>query len=164
MAKANLTAARLRELLHYCPETGIFTNCAPRKKIRVGEVAGTIDKASGYVILGIDRRHHYGHRLAFLYVTGTWPSQLIDHRDGDRSNNRWTNLRDEPRSINQQNMRGAAAGSASGLIGAFKKRNRWESRIRVGAKTIRLGTFATARAAHDAYVVAKREHHPGCTI
>lgn len=164
MAKTDLTAQRLRELLNYDPETGVFTNRAPRKKIRVGEAAGTLDKSTGYIVLCIDRRHYYGHRLAFLYVTGRWPVQLVDHKDGARTNNRWGNLRDEPRSINQQNMRHAMPGTASGLLGAFKKRARWESRIRIGEKIIRLGTFATARAAHEAYIVAKREHHPGCTI
>lgn len=159
-----LTAERLQELVHYDPTTGIFTHRAPRKKIRVGEIAGTVDKASGYVILCIDRRHHYGHRLAFLYMTGEWPKQMVDHRDGNRANNVFDNLRDAPRLINQQNLRHATAVSSSGLLGAYRKRNKWESRIRHCGQVIRLGVFATAEQAHDAYLRAKRELHDGCTI
>lgn len=159
-----LTAERLKQLVHYDPDTGVFTHIAPRKKIRVGEQAGGIDPGSGYVVLCIDRKRHYAHRLAFLYMNGKWPAQLVDHRDGNRSNNAFSNLRDAPRLINQQNMRRAACTSSSGLIGAFKKRDRWESRIRVAGTIIRLGVFGTAEEAHAAYVAAKRVHHPGCTI
>lgn len=162
--RSELTAERLKELLHYDQETGVFTHRAPRKKIRVGEVAGTTDKISGYVILCIDCRHYYGHRLAFLYMTGNWPKLLVDHIDGNRANNRFANLRDAPRLINQQNMRKATACSSSGLLGAYKKRDKWESRIRHKGKVIRLGVFSSACDAHAAYVAAKRQFHEGCTI
>lgn len=164
MAKADLTAARVRELLHYDPATGVFTNRAPRKKVRVGEVAGTVDGSTGYVKLRIDRRNYYGHRVAFLHATGEWPKQIVDHINGVRTDNRWTNLRDAPRVINQQNQRRAAGASASGLLGAHKKRDGWSSQIVVNGQMVKLGVFKTAEAAHDAYVRAKRELHEGCTI
>lgn len=159
-----LTAERLRKLVCYDPATGHFTNVAPRKKVRVGERAGTIDKESGYVVLCIDRKRHYGHRLAFLYMTGEWPRFLVDHKNGIRSNNAFENLRDAPRVINQQNMRSASKASSSGLLGAFRKRNKWESRIKVMGETIRLGIFKTPEKAHAAYIAAKRTYHAGCTI
>ena len=65
-----ITAERLRELLHYDPVTGIFTNIAPRKKIVVGSVAGSLDQESGYWMIGLERRRYYAHRLAWLYMTG----------------------------------------------------------------------------------------------
>jgi HNH endonuclease/AP2 domain len=159
-----ITAKRLRQLVSYDPLTGVFTNIAPRKKVVVGTVAGTIDQDSGYVCLTLDRRRYYGHRLAFLYVHGTWPSLHVDHEDGLRSNNVFTNLRDRSRRFNQQNMRRAMSTNASGLLGAMKKRDRWTSQIRAQGRVIRLGTFGTAQAAHQAYVVAKRRLHEGCTI
>ncbi len=64
-----LTQERLKELLHYCPETGVFTHISPRSGIRVGEVAGTKSKTC-YVGLKIDGKIHKAHRLAFLYMTG----------------------------------------------------------------------------------------------
>lgn len=162
--KTKLTAERLRELLHYDPATGFFTNSARRKKVRVGERAGYFDPSTGYIVLCIDRAHYYGHRLALLYMTGSWPVDMVDHRDGDRTNNVFTNLRDATRLLNQQNMRRASVCSSSGLLGAYRKRERWESKIRVDGSVIHLGVFGTAEEAHVAYVAAKRKHHPGCTI
>lgn len=164
MAKTDLTAARLRELLDYNPDTGIFTNRAPRKKIRVGEVAGSFDRSHGYIVLSVDCQKHYGHRLAFLYMTGRWPEFVVDHMNGNRSDNRWSNLRDATRLVNQQNMRSASTASSSGLLGAFKKRAKWTSNIRFKGGLVRLGSFNTASEAHAAYVAAKRKLHEGCTI
>lgn len=159
-----ITAERLRELIHYDPLTGVFTNIAPRKKIVVGSLAGGVDSDTGYWVIGLDRRRYYGHRLAWLYMTGEWPTQLIDHKDGVRLNNAFPSLRDASRAINQQNMRNPMPGTASGLLGAFKKRNKWSSNVRAFGKIIRLGTFETAEEAHLAYIEAKRIHQPGCTI
>lgn len=159
-----LTASRLREVVHYDPATGLFTNRAPRKKIRVGDLAGTVDVESGYVALGIDRKRHYGHRLAFLYMTGAFPVGQADHINGDRSDNRWANLRDVPRQTNQQNKRKASISSTCKLLGAYRKRDKWESKIRTPEGVVRLGVFDTAQAAHDAYILAKRKFHAGCTI
>ncbi|UXZ44493.1 HNH endonuclease signature motif containing protein [Pseudomonas soli] len=164
MRDDQITARRLRELLHYDPATGIFTNIAPRKKVVVGSVAGSLDASTGYWMIGLDRRRYYAHRLAWLYMTGEWPAQLIDHLDGDRTNNVFANLRDAERAINQQNMRRPLPGTASGLLGAFKKRNKWTSNVRAFGQIIRLGTFDTAEEAHAAYLQAKRKYQPGCTI
>lgn len=159
-----LTAERLRHLVKYDPDTGLFTNISPRKKIVVGSLAGTFDKSNGYICLCVDRQRVYGHRLAYLYMTGEWPDGLIDHINGVRTDNRWANIRLGSRELNQQNMRKANKTSASGLIGAFKKRNKWESKIKVHGIAIGLGSFDTAEQAHHAYVQAKRLHHAGCTI
>ncbi len=160
-----LTADRLREVVTYDPTTGAFRNACSRKKVRIGEIAGTVDKSVGYIVLCIDRRRYYGHRLAFLYMTGRWPDECVDHINGDRIDNRWANLRSVSRSINQQNMRRAMHGSSSGLLGAHRKRGRWSSQIRtVDGQLMRLGTFDTAEEAHVAYVTAKRKLHEGCAL
>ena len=159
-----LTAERLKQLVSYDPETGVFTNSTPRKKVRVGEVAGALDKSNGYIKLTIDRRHYFAHRLAFLFVTGAWPTGIVDHINGNKTDNKLANLRQGSRELNQQNMRKANNASSSGLLGAFKKRDKWESKIKVHGKVIRLGAFDTAEQAHHAYVQAKRQHHAGCTI
>ena len=161
---SQITAERLRELLHYDPTTGIFTNVSPRKKIVVGSIAGGLDHGSGYWMIGLDRRRYYAHRLAWLYMTGEWPEQMIDHLDGNRANNVFVNLRDAERAINQQNVRRPLPNTASGLLGAFKKRNKWTSNVRAFGQVIRLGSFDTAEEAHAAYLQAKRKYQPGCTI
>lgn len=86
-----LTVERLRELLDYDPETGVFRWKEPRRKCRVGEVAGSLRK-DGYVKIQVDGRFYQAHRLAWLCVYGVWPS-AIDHIDGNRANNAIANLR-----------------------------------------------------------------------
>lgn len=159
-----LTYQRLKELVSYNPETGIFTNISPRKKIRVGEVAGALDKSNGYIKLTIDKRHYYAHRLAFMFMTEGMPDDVVDHINGDRIDNRWCNLRNASRSLNQQNQRFAPKHGKSGLMGAHQKRSKWSSHIYVSGKKIGLGVFDTAESAHDAYIQAKRKMHEGCTI
>lgn len=166
MAAADLTAARLRELLSYDPDTGTFRWRYSRQKAKAGSVAGSLHRTAGYILIGIDGHHHYAHRLAWLYTTGGWPSNTIDHIDGDRKNNRWSNLRDVPHSVNVENVRKPRRHSASQLLGArqCKKSGRWDSHITINKRLIYLGSFATAREAHEAYLAAKRERHAGCTI
>ena len=164
MAAPILTQARLRELLHYDPETGAFMwRTTGYGRPPLGAEAGTIDKQSGYRCICVGGRK-YAHRLAFMYMTGNWPRHLVDHINGNRADNRWCNLRDMPRIINQQNRRSASSGSASGLLGAHKKRDRWSSQIKAKGVMHKLGVFATAEEAHAAYVEAKRRLHAGCTI
>lgn len=164
MAAADLTAARLRELLSYDPDTGIFTWRKSGKGRNTGVPAGCFDKSNGYVAIYIDYQKNYAHRLAWLYANGCWPDGEIDHRDGVRTNNRLMNLRVVTRVVNMQNRRTANSVSASGLLGAYRKRDRWVSHLRVNGAIVRLGSFPTAEAAHAAYVAAKRLHHAGCTI
>lgn len=165
MAKADLTAARLRELLHYDPQTGVFMwRTTGKGRPDIGSHAGNVDRGLGYRLICVDYHRRYAHRLAFLYMNGGWPDGLVDHINGDRADNRRANLRVGDRRLNQENMRRAAKGSASGLIGAHKKRDRWSAQIQTHGKLIKLGVFATAQQAHEAYVAAKRKFHRGCTI
>lgn len=159
-----LTQERLKELLHYDPETGLFKNIAPRKKVKPNSIAGHLDPSIGYVGITIDKRKYYAHRLAFLYMTGSFPKNIVDHVDGDGANNKWKNLRDVSRTINQQNIKRASKISSTGLLGAYKKRNKFCSAIKVNKIIVRLGSFDTALESHIAYVNAKRKYHEGCTI
>lgn len=100
MADIDLTAARLRQLLRYDPTTGAFVRLQDSfagefgnvKMASAGDIAGCL-MANGYIAISVDGTAYLGHRLAWLHETGAWPEDLIDHRDGVRSNNRWLNLR-----------------------------------------------------------------------
>lgn len=164
MAKADLTAARLRELLHYDPETGVFrVKTRFNRKQPVGTISGS-DTKRGYRKHKLDGGTYLAHRLAWLYVTGRWPEYTIDHIDCDGYNNRFLNLRDVPQNVNAENQRKAKRVSASGLIGAFSRRTRWVAQIRVRGRLIYLGSYDAPEDAHAAYVAAKREHHEGNTL
>lgn len=160
--KYELTAARLRELLHYDTETGVFTHIATkRQRVIAGNVAGSTAQ-NGYRKHRIDGGTYSGHRLAWLYVHGEWPKRWIDHINGDRSDNRIANLRDVSALVNRQNMR--VATGAVGLLGVSRHHRQYRAEIGHNYKNIVLGTFDTPEEAHAAYVQAKRRLHAGCTL
>lgn len=163
-----LTQARLRDVLSYDKKTGIFRwLVAPNGRITVGQIAGS-QNADGYMQIKVDCVLYRAHRLAWLWVTGRWPIEEVDHENGMSGDNRWKNLREATRTVNAQNLRAARANNKSaGLIGVSRRNKTvggFQARIRVDGKEKRLGTFSTAEKAHAAYVVAKRQYHVGCTL
>ena len=166
MAKTNISAEELRALLHYAPETGIFTWLVDRRSIKLaGKRAGNRDNQSGYRSVWVAGKGYAEHRLAWFYVYGSWPTGDIDHINGVGDDNRIANLRDTTTAQNCQNQRRSRSNSASKLIGAKKFRTgQWQSAIKVDGKQIHLGTFESQEAAHEAYVAAKRLHHPFNTL
>jgi hypothetical protein len=171
MAKADLTAARLRELLNYDPDTGLFTwriniGCGHRRaqiKRRIGDLAGYAN-TYGYVMIGIEGREYRAHRLAWLYMTGEWPGGLIDHDNREKADNRWVNLREADKSLNAQNVLRAWSSSRTGLQGVSYQANGYFARIRLRGKVTYLGRFKSADEAHAAYLAAKRCLHEGVTV
>jgi hypothetical protein len=150
-----LTSERLREILHYDQETGVFTWLGKRLGAPKDKPAGTTIDAAGYRGIVIDRRRYLSHRLAWLYMTGEWPCNQIDHRDLDPSNNRWCNLREATNSQNHANI-AIMCSNTSGLKGAFwhKHQRKWTAAIRCKRKLYNLGYFSTAEEAHSAYIEA----------
>jgi hypothetical protein len=158
MAKADLTAQRLRELLDYNPETGLLTRLVPPKR-----VTGSPSKR-GYIELFLLGSKFRAHRLAFLYMTGDWPRYEVDHIDGNKGDNRWANLRDVPKKTNQENRRIATKSNKLGILGVCCTRGRYMASIQENGKKRTLGRFPTAEEAYAAYLDAKRLLHPGNTL
>lgn len=159
----SVSVERLRELFSYDAETGIVSRRIAHFGRPAGAAVGTINK-QGYIVASVDSRLLYVHRLAWALQTGSWPTAEIDHRDGQKANNRWGNLRDVGRLANCQNRRTADRDSGTGLLGAFRAGSKFESKIRARGVLHRLGRFNTAAEAHAAYVDAKRALHEGCTL
>jgi len=162
--KSNLTAERLREVLHYDPETGLFYRKIDDRRWKAGSQCGSIHKSIGYVYITIDGFSNTGHRFAWLHFHGAWPEGDIDHIDGNRSNNRISNLRDVSHQTNMQNRKTAQKDNSTGFLGVSPRRGGYRATIKVGKKQIYLGHFQTPEEAHHAFLVAKRLHHDGCTI
>ena len=162
MATNILTQARLKELLHYDPATGVFTNARQRGQRGVlGAVAGSPNGARGYIRIKINGAKYFAHRLAWLHEYGALPATQIDHIDRNPANNKISNLRVATSSENMQNT-GLRCDNISGYKGVTRhtQENKWRARITINRKQYCLGLFDDAIAANTAYLAAARKLHP----
>lgn len=157
---SNLTVERVRQLLDYDPKTGRLVNRVSRGAAKAGKPAGGY-ALNGYRAVAVDGKRYFEHRLAWLYVHGVWPTGDIDHINGDRSDNRLSNIRDVPKKVNCQNLGGPKSHNQIGFLGVRRMRNKFQARIVLDGKTSYLGTFATPEQAANAYVAAKLRLHAG---
>lgn len=164
--KKHLTQERLKEVLDYNSETGVFIWKIYSGRIKAGYVAGNINKR-GYATIGIDGEIYRSHRLAWFYVYGKWPDDQIDHINGQRSDNRISNLRDVTNQVNAQNLKRATrVKTSTDYLGVYKTTNikPWRAQIDIDKKTRHIGYYKTPEEANEAYLKAKRMLHVGCTI
>lgn len=154
---------KLVRILRYDAQSGEFTwlvSMPPRG--RIGQIAGA-NTGHGYCRIRINGVQYYGHRLAWFYTYGRWPTAGIDHIDGNGMNNRLANLREATQAENMQNLPRSNA-NTSGIAGAswFEARGVWQSGIKINGKRRSLGYFSTAEEAGAAYAEAKRKWHTFC--
>ncbi len=159
-----ITQGRLKELLHYCPGLGLFwwkqRNSGSRSDLAfngrdAGRIAGCKSR-DGYAALRLDGRHYLAHRLAWLYMTGEWPKDQVDHRNGWKLDNAWDNLREANHSQNMSNRPGWGRYPK----GVMRDRSgRFRAAVRKDGRREYLGTFDTPEEAHAAYVARARELH-----
>jgi hypothetical protein len=152
-----ITHARLQELLEYDSETGEFHwKKRMSRSVKAGDIAGHTD-GDGYRLISIEGQTYRAHQLAWLYRTGEWCSAVIDHRDGNPSNNRWHNLRGATVSQNNANRR-LHRNNKCGYKGVVENKwGRFWATIQKHGRRLHLGTFATAEEAHAAYMEAARK-------
>jgi len=158
-----ITRDELRESIGYDPETGKFTWLIDNSRTPKGSPAGAYDPR-GYLRIQVKRRRYQAHRLAWLLMKGCWPDGEVDHIDGQKSNNAFSNLRVLTSAQNHQNIRRPRRDNIIGFLGVSKSGNRYRARIRVDGKTVNIGTFKTPSDAHAAYVEAKRRVHEFSTL
>lgn len=154
-----LTQEYLKECLDYCPHTGLFAwKKRPKQHFErmpdwqgwnnryPGKLAGAVQdmKAcrTNYILICISDKLHKAHRLAWLYMHGTYPDNNIDHINGDGTDNRIVNLRDVTNAENHRNQR-RPINNSSGTIGVcwHSYRKAWSSRINLNGKRVNLGYF-----------------------
>jgi HNH endonuclease/AP2 domain-containing protein len=161
-----LTAERLRSILDYDPDTGIFRwRWDPAKKPNINsrdtkrEVAGSVGRRR-YRSIKTEQKLYYAGRLAWLYVHGRWPIDEIDHIDGNKTNDRIANLREASRYENQYNV-GVTARNRSGHKGVHwvPRYQKWQVEIRVNGQRLYLGRFDCPEAAAAAYAKAAQNYH-----
>ena len=138
---SNLTKQYLRSVLDYDPITGVFTWCSRSStKIKIGDKAGYINNLYGYRLIRVDGIKYGAHRLAWLYVHGSFPENEIDHINGIRDDNRIVNLRAVDRQTNARNMK-KRKNNTSGVTGVdwHKCKNKWRAQINGNNGIIHLG-------------------------
>ena len=167
MANRIVTAEQLREKFAYDRETGAFyQNRDFGSRYKQGDRADhpAHSRLAGYRFVSIINQKVLAHRAAWLYVYGEFPSMHIDHINGDRSDNRISNLRIVSHKQNIENQRKPSKRSTTGFLGVHKHQGKFRASITVNRKRVHIGMFDTPESAHAAYVEAKRKYHQGCTL
>lgn len=151
-----LTQKRLKEVLHYNPDNGLFYWLVARQRINVGQIAGYTD-SRGYITIAIDGGHHKAHRLAWVYTHGYFPEHGMDHLDRNKSNNCIENLREVSQSCNMRNT-GNPKNNSSGVKGVSfcNRTGKWHTKIVVPGKQHFLGYYKSFHNAACARLAAEQ--------
>ncbi|MGP2449073.1 HNH endonuclease [Pantoea stewartii subsp. indologenes] len=149
---------RILELFDYDADTGEFLMRISRGTVKKGNVAGHLMKC-GYVRICINRKFYYAHRLAFLYVHG-WMPEVIDHINGNTSDNRITNLREATITQNMWNAR-LSITNTSGVKGCswHKGRGKWRAFCAFKGTRNDIGYFENLEEAKMAVEKFREEMH-----
>lgn len=159
LMRCALTATELRSVLDYDSETGVFKwRKRMNRKGHVGAPAGTPD-SKGYVQIRLYERAYKAHRLAWLHTYGVWPQLVIDHINGDRTDNRIANLRQATGSQNHANSR-RYKNNTSGVKGVswVERVGKWRAYIVVNRRQTHLGLFDNREDAAASYRAAAEAH------
>lgn len=155
--KGELTISALKERLSYSPETGEWVWLVRENgMMEIGQRAG--DNSKKYTFIKVFRKKYAAHRLAWFYMTGEWP-EYIDHIDGDKKNNKWSNLRKATKSQNNSNVN-KRIDNKSGFKGVIKtKTGNFRAYISKEGQRYNLGTYKRKENAALAYNFAAIELH-----
>lgn len=140
--KGSITHEELLAAILYDPETGMFWNRERRSNAMPNAVAGYWHQPSGYWLITIGWRKYKAHRLAWFYIYEEWPIEIIDHINGDRSDNRLENLREATFSENLINSE-VRIDNSSGYKGVYfeKRIKKWRAYINKNGRRHFLGHF-----------------------
>ena len=159
LAPIELTQDELKKLLNYDHITGIFTWKTNRVNIKAGSIAGTLS-AEGYINIQVNYKMYRAHRLVWLYIKGYFPTNEIDHKNGNKSCNSIDNLRE---CTSEENRRNCAKNkkNTSGIKGVcfHKETRKWQARARANGKNNYLGLYANIEDAAFAYKEFVNKHH-----
>lgn len=151
--------AEARERFSYDPETGQLRYKKATSRSRVGQLAGS-RHAQGYLELTILGKRHLVHRVVWAMVTGEWPSELLDHYDGNKTNNRLSNLKSVSQVENQANRHKLNYNNTTGVKGVWASKSAkgttYIAEITKDRRKISLGSFSTLEEARNARLKAEK--------
>lgn len=151
----NEIACDLSKYFRYCQDTGSL--------LRNDKPVGTIRK-DGYIKISYKRNSLLAHRVVWAIHYGRMPTDIIDHINGDKTDNRISNLREVNKSINGQNRKTATKKNPTGYLGVHLHAGKYCASIKFNGKKIHLGRYETAEEAHKVYLEEKRKLHTGNTL
>ena len=133
MHTTRLSLIKLKRILNYDPDTGLFTYLVDRNyNAMKGMVAGHVHKKYGYVRIVIDGYTYDAHVLAWYYMTGEWPN-VIDHDNRIRHDNRWVNLKNGTQSDNMKNTERTKFATINGIT---KSTSSWAFELGLNLRTV----------------------------
>lgn len=150
--------ACLKDRLHYDPHTGIFRwRFSAARRIKPWDIAGCHD-GKKYIVIKFFGRLHGAHRLAWLYMTGEWPKNEVDHIDGIPDNNSFANLREATHKQNLENVK-LSARNTSGYRGVTwcKYNKKWAAQVKHNGKKLKLGYFKDIEKAAEVAAAKRKE-------
>ena len=153
----------LKDYLSYDPETGVFIRIQSRssRPNRCGKPLSTVSRY-GYIVIWYKRKVYFAHRLAWYFVHGEFPENLIDHINENKIDNRIVNLREATDAQNKTNISTPTASNKSGFLGVSwcKCAKKWRAQLMVDGVYNYLGIFDDPVEAYETYLTAKRTFHP----
>ena len=152
-----LTQEELKCIFNYNPETGLIKYINPKYNQQKDWFPGLLG-SHGYYMIQINRKSYLVHRLIFLYMTGKWPSNIVDHINRNKKDNSWSNLRDTDRTINNLNKVKANKNNLSGKLGVAKHPNGWTAQLKIKGKKHHLGLFNSIEEAEKSYLHFKSNY------
>lgn len=162
--RIELDVQLLSDYINYNSETGVLTWRKNFFKTKIGKEIGSISTL-GYRKVTFKGLTILCHRVAWAIHYGEQPPEVIDHINGNRTDNRMSNLRSVTMGGNARNQRSASkSNKSSKYLGVSKFEGRWRAKIKSHGKYIFIGYFDTEEQARDAYIDKKRMVHDTCTI
>jgi hypothetical protein len=154
-----ITQLELKSFLLYDDETGRFTWLQSRNNGMLGKLAGS-KNGDGYITISINNKRYQAHRLAFLYMTGEFPPDQVDHIDRNRANNAWKNLRQCSQAENSKNVL-ITKSNTSGYRGVTfsKKAKKWLAQGLLNGKRFHIGYYQTPELASAGYQEFAKANH-----
>lgn len=149
-----MNKSKLNNLFHY-HNGKLYWKVVPSRKFKVGMEAGCFDVNDKYWKIKINYKSYRRHRLVYAFHTDEWPD-MIDHKDGDKSNDKIENLRPSNASLNTHNS--SKTWGEAGYRGVLRHRNKWLAQIYVNGKRIYLGLSDTPEEASQKYEQYKEEY------
>lgn len=152
-----ITQDRLKQLVFYNEINGQLIWLGNKARAIAGDEVGCKD-AKGYIVTSIDGVNYKVHRLIWLYIYGIWPEGVLDHIDGNTSNNILCNLRDVSQMVNGTNRNKLNKNNTSGFAGVYKDKTKWAAELIYMGEKFRLGNYVTPEEAHESRIAFIEEY------